>query len=142
MKKLMFLLAASFLMCACVKEGPPGPPGPSGRDGSTVNTYYIKVYPADWRPLGSFGIEGFCYNADFSMPAITNNVINKGAVLVYSLDGGYDNQLPYILPYQGFLETIRYDLSPGKIGFFIEDSDFRTAPPQGIREFKVVVVTP
>jgi hypothetical protein len=85
------------------------------------------------------------------LSALTISVIESGAVLVYMIttESGqeYDNQLPYLLPFDAggsFVRIIRYDLQPDKIGFIVEDSDFKTPLPPfviGTIKFKVVIIS-
>jgi hypothetical protein len=161
MKKVIFTIAvASIAFASCIKEGSPGPRGPQGqqgrdgrdgRDGTQINTHYIDVFPYEWDRTGSFGTQGYYCYADINMSAITLSVIESGAVLVYMItkESGqeYDNQLPYLLPFSAggsFTRIIRYDLQPNKIGFIVEDSDFKTPlPPFGsdVVKFKVVIIS-
>ena len=153
MKKIIFVIAVSITLCSCIKEntpgpqGPRGPQGPPGRDGSgtQVSTYYFKVYPDQWKNDGIYGTQGYYCYVDESFNALTNSVIERGAILAYMIADGYDHQLPYILPFNAsgyFTRIIRYDLQEGKIGFIVEDSDFRTPLPPftGMVEFKVVII--
>ena len=84
MKKLFFLAAIVSVFTACVKEGPQGP---AGDDGS-FTVYNFTSAAADW--TGGTYVEYPC-------PIITQNVIDKGIVLVYVQDEfGYWNQCPSI----------------------------------------------
>jgi hypothetical protein len=84
MKKLLFLAAIVSVFAACVKEGPQGP---AGDDGS-FTVYNFTSAAADW--AGGTYVEYPC-------PIITQNVIDKGIVLVYVQDEfGYWNPCPSI----------------------------------------------
>jgi len=160
MKKAFFVIMAAVLLFSCGKEGPQGmngrdgrdgrngQDGRDGRDGAQINTYYFEVSPSDWKAFGTFGTQGYyCYDEkDFN--ALTATVIDKGGILVYVLLDGYDYQLPHLMHYfdNGVLYTrlIRYDLKEGKIGFVVEDSNFKIPLPpftNGVVQFKVVVIS-
>ena len=88
--------------------------------------------------------------AEFNIGGLTSTVIDEGAILVYFIQKisgqDYDNQLPYILPFEDrgyFIRTIRYDLKPGVIAFIVEDSDFCVPLPPftGTVTFKVVIIS-
>ena len=161
MNKVLYVVAmAAIVLCSCIKEGgPQGPSGPSGppgrdgkdgKDGMQINTYYIGVDVNKWASVGRPGsADYFCF-ADIQLNALTRSVIDEGAVLVYFIDvvgdQEFDNQLPYIYPFQDnglFVRIIRYDLQPGKIGLIVQDSDFRTPMPPFNRkvEIKVVIIS-
>jgi len=154
MKRVIFVIAASIALCSCIKESTPGPAGPRGpqgvpgRDGSgtQISTYYFNVYPQEWKPSGTYGTDGYYRYVDVVFNDLTNAVIYGGAVLVYAIFDGYDNQLPYVFPYydNGYItRVIRYDLQQGKIGFIVEDSDFCVpdSPFSGVVQFKVVIIS-
>jgi hypothetical protein len=168
MKKIFFVMAvASIVLVSCIKEGPPGPVGPQGRAGrdgqngqngrdgygTKINTHYIDVFPNEWKKTGNYGTQGYYCFAEIDVPELILSVIDGGAVLVYMItkEGGqeYDNQLPYLLPFDvgasfTFTRIIRYDLQPNKIGFIVEDSDFKTPLPpfgSGVVKFKVVIIS-
>ncbi len=142
MKKLFLICIASFLMFACTKEGAPGPMGPAGPAGKNANvsTYYTTIFPSEWKMFGKFGTPGYYCFVEKDFGALTPEIINNGAVLVYALMNDADNQLPYLMPYNGYIKTLRYDLNNYLIGFIVEDSNFKTEPFQDPIEFKIVVI--
>jgi len=153
MRRVFFVVLASIVLISCGKEGPRGPRGPQGapgKDGTQINTYEFNVFHDQWKTSGTYGSAGYYCYEERSIPTLTSSVILSGAVLVYMIttENGqeYDNQLPYIIPfhYDGYyIRTVRYDLQPGKIGFIVEDSDFKTQrPPYSDRvTFKVVIIS-
>jgi len=130
MKKAFVLVVISLVFCSCIKDGSPGPQGPRGPQGPAgeagrngygtyINTYYITVYQEQWERVGVFGAEGYYCYADKTLGNLTSSVIDAGAILVYMIVndanlGDLDNQLPYLLPFNGGTRIIRYDLRPGK----------------------------
>ena len=160
MKKIFVMLVASIALSSCIKheyanpgeQGPRGPQGPPGRDGygTWIDTYYFPVRPSQWKIAGTYDMAGYYSYAELGLGGLTQAVIENGAVLVYLIEtiGGqeYDNQLPYIRPFEDsgyFVRVIRYDLKPGVITFIVEDSDFRVPLPPFSNdvEFKVVIIS-
>jgi len=148
MKKVFLVMASAIMLCSCIKEsGTPGPRGPAGKDGKDgvqITVRYFNIEPSllNWKEAGNYGQEGYYCYAEAQLKELTAEVIDKGAVLVYMIDGEFDNQLPYLIPYNGYTRVIRYDLRQGTIGFIVEDADFRTSRPpfEGTVTFKVVVI--
>jgi hypothetical protein len=151
MRRAFFVILASIALVSCGKDGPRGPRGPQGtpgKDGTQINTYYFDVFPDQWKSNGTYGSAGYYCYEERTLAALTSSVINSGAVLAYVIfDDTYDHQLPYIEPFHDngyYIRTIRYDLQPGKIGFIVEDSDFKTVRPPysgGKVQFKVVIIS-
>jgi hypothetical protein len=133
MKKILALLTLAVSLPACtVNEFP----------GSYVvsETYYLTVYPNDWRTENANG--NFYIFAEQNLSAITRDVIENGTVLAYYV-GDYDNLLPYLRSYAiGSFEVIRYDLQERRITFIIESNDptLPQIPENYTMEFKVVVL--
>ena len=149
---------ASIAFCSCIKneypgpQGPRGPQGVPGKDGTQINTIYYDVLPSQWAKIET---QKECYSyVQLEVPELTQSVINSGAVLVYILLDGYDQQLPYVKTLaddMGFLYTrvIRYDLQEpshglgGMITFIVEDIDFAVPvkPYTSTVKFKVVIIS-
>jgi len=149
MRKLFFIAVTAIVLVSCGKEGPQGPrgrDGRDGRDGTKINTYYFDVYPNEWRTEGNYGFSGYYCFAEKNVSELTSAVIDQGAVLAYVIFGDYDNQLPFVEPLYDngeYTRIIRYDLQPGKIGFIVADTDFRTwnPPYSNMVKFKVVIIS-
>jgi hypothetical protein len=130
------------------RNGRNGKDGRDGKDGVQITTRYFDVQPSllEWKAAGDYGLEGYYCYADVRCTELTSSVIEKGAVLVYMIEKvgneEFDNQLPYLIPYDGYTRIIRYDLRPGTIGFIAEDVDFKTKLPpfMGTVTFKVVII--
>jgi len=154
MKRVFLVVVASIVLVSCIKEGPAGPRGRDGRDGKDgkdgvqITTRYFDIPPSlqEWKAEGNFGQEGYYCYADIRCTELTSSVIDGGAVLAYMIEKvgneEYDNQLPYLIPYNAYTRIIRYDLRPGTIGFIVEDADFKTQLPpfMGTVTFKVVII--
>jgi hypothetical protein len=118
-------------------------------DYAAMDTYYVPVNSILWTDEPSFndGGDGPYIYYTHNMPQITENVIENGIVLVYLIENGRDNILPYLRPWgintfdEPFSQNVRFDIEEGKITFITELSDLEfPAYPAGALEFKVVVL--
>ena len=164
MKKLslicMTILAVSF-MASC--RGPMGPQGPSGQDGNAnVASSTVTIKSSDWEWLDQYG--QWAVTIDY--PAITDNVYNYGAVLVYmDVDGAW-SQVPLTYYYQDEIYVFDdngnpiYDdhghqlteiinceasievatLNDGGVRLFWTESDFYDGYRPDTHDFKIVAI--
>lgn len=112
-------------------------------DGAAVRTEYLTVQPSHWQGIGTYGQPGYFLEAAYNVNYITNDVIDKGAVLVYAIYDDGDIQLPYVLTRDvGYtiIEMLGYQLYPGGIAFTLDNSDFQAEAYSGPLKFKIVVV--
>lgn len=137
LKKLLLLplVAMTMLFSGCGPE-------------VELRTTYFTVNPGDWQRMVADVVDGDEYGyayAECAFPELTQNVIDGGAVMVYYIDAaGFDNQLPYLLPYYDngngpYFENIRYDLQPGCITFIVQQNDNIVLTPSVKMAFKVCV---
>ncbi len=145
------MLAGSFLLNSCAKDGDTGPAGANGtagKDGNAnVKGYLFTVNNTDWTVVNNAN-----WQYKFNCPAITKGVMDSGMVIVY-----WDaNNLPlpntsnYVTPpfigYQIATRTITssWQLSPsgtGQVTVSIYDPTGVSIPAQGPLDFKVVVAS-
>ena len=153
MKKLsvicMTILAVSFL-ASCTKVGPmgpQGPQGPAGQDGNAnVASATVTVKSTDWQWLNEYGQ----WRVTIDYPAITDNVFNHGAVLVYMDVDGTWSQVPLTYYYQDVNqagETINCaasievaTLNDGGVRLFWTESDFYDGMRPNTHDFKIVAI--
>lgn len=114
--------------------------------GTDMFVDYIEAKGNDWIPSGTEGQPGFYVYQEFRFDEITQNVLDKGAVLVYLIDAdGRDNILPYVFPvdngYELIMQNIRFDVEKGILTIVIEWQDFKKYN-QGDYEFKVCILQP
>ena len=146
MKKTLFsIIAASFVLCGChihqdyetyeiVKQG------------TDMFVDYIDAKGDDWQLSGKDGQPGCYVYQEFRFDEITNDVLEKGAVLVYLVDAdGRDNILPYVFPvdngHELIMQNIRYDVEAGILTIIIEWQDFHKYAQENYR-FKVCILQP
>ena len=148
MKKLsvicMTFLAITFL-ASCR-----GPQGPAGHDGNAnVASATVTIYPNNWE-----WVNDCQWMVEIDYPAITDNVYNHGAVLVYMDVEGAWSQVPMTYYYQDLLtyddgtqEVINCEasievatLSDGGVRLFWTDSDFYYGMRPDTHDFKFVAI--
>lgn len=150
MKKLsiicLSILAISF-MASC--RGPQGPVGPAGNDGNAnvaSATVRVRSNQWDWTRfyLDIEGNERGQYSVIIDFNAITDNVFNYGAVLVYmDVDGAW-TQVPLTYYYEDgdYLAEASIEvatLSDGGVCLFWTQSDFWQVQPE-THDFKIVAI--
>ena len=96
MKKLLLYCTALFLFASCGKDGAPGAQGPQGPSGNAnVSSSTFTVTASQWQASGANGTDYEKY-VDLTVPAITQDILDNGAVLVYWVTStGINVQLPY-----------------------------------------------
>lgn len=117
----------------CKKEGPPGPAGKDGNANvvsSTVTVSNWTYNSPSWEGLISYG-------------AITQEIIDRGAVLVYVNTGNSWLQLPATF-YQSasYSSTILVANFTGGVAITFTDSDLVQPANPGPLTFKIVVIAP
>lgn len=141
--RLITLFAAIVLFTRC--EGPMGPRGRDGVDGIDGDVYaYSAIYNV---PANSWSGDANGYFASLTMPEITNDIYNNGAVLVYWL-----NEEPPVnftpLPYsymdgEGLTTVLACDIYIGSVRLFFQEI-FEGYPdtfaPENQWAFKILVV--
>jgi hypothetical protein len=139
------LLVFSFLaltFSSCEKEGPVGPVGPTGATGATgengnanvVSTIFVST---NWVYQTPYWVQ------TFTNPAITRDIVDRGAVLAYlQLSNGGYSQLPVTFyPDPSYSTSIEVSYVVGKVSLILNDSD-QTQPNQpGVWTFKIVVIS-
>ena len=138
MKKLsvicMTILAITFL-ASCR-----GPQGPAGHDGNAnVASSTITIYPNNWE-----WVNDCQWMVEIDYPAITDNVYNHGAVLVYMDIEGAWSQVPLTYYYaenddlyEASIEVAT--LNDGGVNLFWTESDLWKVRPK-THDFKIVAI--
>lgn len=134
MKKLaVFGMAflAVLMMVSC--QGPKGDPG-----NANVTSYTITVSPNDWY------WDNTSWRFDVRYEAITSDITDRGAVLVYMDDGETWRQIPMTFYYSqngnlysSSLEVSTYD---NGLSIFWTESDFYEEYRPQQHRFKIVVI--
>jgi hypothetical protein len=127
----LVLLVTMTIFSSCKKEGPAGP---AGEDGN-ANVVSSTITSSSWAYTAPSWAISFTY------PAITQDIINSGAVLVYIKVGNNYSQLPLTF-YQSasYSSTIEVSTFVGGLSLFWTDSDLTQPNNPGSQTFKVVVI--
>lgn len=154
----IMMLSMGMFFSSCTKEvvGPQGPQGEQGvagqdgQDGSdgqngqdgnaNVTAYSFTAQPGDWFSFGTSGDVGYGWAVNYSLSAITQDIVDKGTVLVYWNTGSTIVALPYSFPENGYTESYLYGYYTGGLQIDRYDSDQFTTAPTSARTFKIVVI--
>jgi len=129
---LMFLVAGMLVLNGCQKEGPAGE---DGRDGN-ANVVSTTVTSSAW----IYSDPSWTLNIPYA--AVTQDIINTGAVLVYAKVETSFNQLPLT-----FYQTPTYSTSvevssyAGGVNLIWTDSDLIQPNTPNLETFKIVVIS-
>jgi hypothetical protein len=130
-KSLIIFGIALISIVGCTKEGPTGPAGANGN----ANVVSSTISSSNWV------FNSPSWSNTFTYPAITQDIIDKGAVLVYLKNGQAYSQLPLTIfqsaSYSTSLEVASF---PGGVKIFWTDSDLTQPNNPGNKEFKIVVI--
>ena len=144
MKRLIpFLFLTSFMFSACI-EGDTYVDESTIIEGSLKSVYTATIQPSQWEEAGTYGAPGYYLYATIAAPYITNYVLDKGAVIIYTYFDGFEMQLPYIISRQvgssNFVEILSHESEPGYLSFILDASDFQVDPYPFPLVFKIVVI--
>lgn len=146
MKKLTVICMTLVAMfCAVSCRGPMGPEGPAGHDGQDANVYSstVTVRSNDWYWNNT------SWRVDINYEAISADITDHGAVLVYMEDNNTWRQIPLTFYYNGFddegneyfysssLEVSSYD---NGVSIFWTENDFYDGYRPEEHRFKIVVI--
>ena len=128
---IVFLIAMTFSNCEKVTVT--GPAGEDGKDGN-ANVVSSSITSGSWSFVSPSWSQSFSYSA------ITQDILDNGAVLVYVASGVNYYQLPYTFyPTSSYSRTYNYVHYLGGLKVYVTDSDLNTSEP-GTLKFKVVVI--
>ena len=144
MKKLKLIcmaLIAVVAMVSCGKEGPMGPQGPAGQDGNAnVVSSTLTIRSGQWYWENDY------WRVDIDYPAITADIDNYGAVLVYKSYGSTWRQLPltyyyYDSEYDAYYgECFEVSSYVGGVSIFCKESDGSHLDAPATSDYKIVVI--
>ena len=133
------LIAGATTFSNCAKDGAAGPAGKDGLDGKDGEDGYSNVVSSSIIS-GNWTFLSPSWSQSFTYAAITQDILDNGAVLVYVASGVNYYQLPYTFyPTSSYSRTYNYVHYLGGLKVYVTDSDLNTPQP-GTLEFKVVVI--
>lgn len=127
----LLIFTSLTIFYSCQKEGPTGKDGIDGN----ANVVSSSITASSWT------FNDPSWKITFTYPAITQEIINTGAVLVYLKVGESYNQLPLTF-YQSsdYSTSVEVSTFLGGLSIFWTDSDLTQPANPGSRTFKVVVI--
>jgi hypothetical protein len=132
------LLATTLTNCKKAEDGPAGPAGPAGANGN-ANVKSQTSTNLNW----TFNAATKAYETNVAASIITQDIVDKGAVLVYVQEGNTSAQLPTSTMYDAativFLD-FEYSVGNVKLSFLNSDLD-NVLVPQSTMRFKIVAMT-
>jgi hypothetical protein len=137
-KLISLVFTLIVIISGCTKEGPEGPAGKDGINGKDGNANVVSA---------TITSSAWVYNTpswviSFSYPAITQDIINNGAVLVYIKVGNGYNQLPLTFyQSQNYSTSIEVSTYVGGLTLLWTDSDLTQPINPGENTFKIVVIS-
>lgn len=136
MKKviLLMMVAVAITFSSCTKEGKEGAPGKDGNANVVSST--LTVYASDWI------YEAPSWRVNMTYPAITQSIMDGGAVLVYIKNSSNTySQLPLtIYTNASYSSTLEVATVLGGLTVFWTDSDLVQPDNPGGATLKVVVL--
>lgn len=102
----ILLLAFTFIVNSCTKEGPEGPVGAIGPQGPAGTTGTANVIYSSWASFvasnwadSTMTNLGLTKRANRTAPGITQAILDNGIVLAYTKNPNAAGEGPYILPF-------------------------------------------
>jgi len=137
-KTSLLLMVAATLLFSCAKDGKDGLPGPSGATGANGIDGNANVIATNTFTTASnnWFASGLYFYADLTVNAITQDVVNSGAVFVYEQNGANWAALPYVA---GILSR-SYQFRLNNLYIFYQNTNSTQTTNPGIRTFRVVVI--
>lgn len=115
------------------KDGEPGAQGPAGTNGNA------NVIGSNSTTVNSWTLNsGILYSATLSWPSITQEIVDKGAVMVYESDGsGGWAALPYTIA----MTSSTYSFGLGFVNIYVTNTDGSSPSNPGSINYRVVAMT-
>lgn len=152
MKKTIITLACAtaLLLSSCAKKGEVGPsgapgtngtngtPGANGTNGTNGTNGNANVSNITFNTTNTSWVSGTngSYYAVFSIPAITQNVVDRGNISVYYKSGTQWLALPLILG----KNVTEFSFENGYLHISNFNSDFSANSNPGVNTFRVVII--
>lgn len=150
MKKVLLTLVSALLLLSCGDVYRTYETYEIVKQGTDMFTDYVTVHGDEWfKSSTPEGKPGFYVYHEFTFDEINDDVLNKGAVLVYLIDANNrENILPYVYPVQDdkgrqFMQNIRYEVEKGLLTIAVEWEDFYDYTDRNADYvFKVCILSP
>ena len=125
------LLLAALAFSACKEEGPAGPAGPPGNANVKAVTFHVAA--TDWQ------YQATSAHLEKALPDITQEIWDKGSVVVYWQINGAWVALPFTYPSGSVTQSMGYHYTPGNLTIFVTQSNGAAPASLGTATFKAVI---
>lgn len=134
-------LGLTFTSCKKAEKGEMGPQGVAGTNGTNgnanVKTMTVTVTAADWTASGSGGMQ----STVITNTNITQDIIDKGAVMVYMVNAGQTSALPLMMyPSSSYGINMQFTASLNSLAITIQRTDLAAAVNPGTLTYKIVTI--
>lgn len=136
------IVAVCCLLLPSCRKGDTGPAGASGADGkdgvANIQTTTVTTTNISW---GALDLKDNSYNANLSVSAITQAVVERGTVQVF-ISGDATGTKWMALPFSQGLVQYNYSYKSGFATINVAQSNGGTPNNPGGQTFKIVVIPP
>ena len=137
-RNILLLFSSLFFVLSSCKKGDTGPQGEPGKNGSSnIQSYSQTAVNNSW----TYNSSENSYDVTFSVPAITNAVVNGGTIQVFLGIGTTTTQWA-AMPFAYGNSQYNYDYQLGKVNIYVTLGNGNTPDNPGGLQFKVVVIPP
>ncbi len=123
-------LYCTLIFSGCAKDGETGPQGPAGATGN-ANVIATSTLTASWVLSGTY------YVAGMTVPAITQDIVDKGSVQVFTQ---YGDEW-WALPDLNGVNSTQFGFGLGNVSLLNSNSDGSTPSFPSVSIFRVVVIS-
>lgn len=136
---IMLVCISTTMINGCAKDGATGPQGTPGTNGTNgvdgnanvVGSNTISITSSDWSLASSF------YSTSFTSVAITQAIVNNGAVMVYEKLGNSWQCMPYTTG----LNERDFTFSVGAFKIWSHNTDDSIPTNPGPQTYRIVAIS-
>ncbi|MES2287195.1 MAG: hypothetical protein V4547_16005 [Bacteroidota bacterium] len=130
---IMLIGISTAMINGCAKDGATGPAGTAGTNGNAnvLGSNSISVISSDWTLSNGF------YSTSFTLPVITQSIVDKGVVIVYEKLGSSMQCMPYT---NGFTER-DFTFNVGSFKVWSHETDGSAPTNPGAQTYRAVVIS-
>ena len=130
---IMLIGIFTVMINGCAKDGAPGAQGPAGVNGNAnvLGSNTISVTSSDWT------LSGY-YTTSFTLPAITQAIVDKGVVMVYEKMGAASWQC---MPYTAGIEERDFTFAVGTFKIWVHNTDGSATTNPGAQTYRAVAIS-
>jgi len=133
----LIVVVSVLTIFSCTKEGEQGVAGSNGTNGQDGNANVVSSTATNI----NWSWQGSNYSSGFTYGAITQDIIDNGAVFAYAKIGNGYNQIPLTFYNSGYSTSLEVHAEVGTISIFWTNSDFQQHGSPSVTQIKVVVMS-